>query len=107
MLLKASSDRIKAVGGRVEGHFDHRTYWSPVQTSKGIDTMRMFLGDEVSGPLVWLLAAAPVTFPEGETKPDFRQAQAHYHRSPTFRVAVGPQDRKFKFDQQVFVKKTI
>jgi len=101
MLLNAASDKAKPMAGVIEGDLASRALWSQARgtTSR---TLRIFLGDEVEGPLVWLMSVDPTEPAADGSDLEFRPAQAHYHRSPTFRVALGPQPRQFKFDQNIY-----
>lgn len=101
MLMSADSDRTKPDGGRIQGSFAERSEWSELQGGIG-QTLRLFLGHEEKGPLVWLFSVDPVDFPPHQKRIEFRPAQAHYHRSPTFRVALGSEPKQFKFDQDVY-----
>lgn len=102
MLYTAGSDQPKPSNGRIEGSYAHRTGWSPIKTAVEATSLRIYLGDEHDGPLVWAFFVGPLETTGNEPRPEFRPAQAHYHRSPTFRVALGSQPKQFKFDQDCY-----
>jgi len=69
--------------------------------------LRIFLGDPMSGPLVWLFNGAPLE-PEARAVREAHLSQPgagrHHHRTPTFRVAFGEQPRQMLLNNSWYGK---
>jgi hypothetical protein len=96
-MLQTSDEKIPSAG-RLEGSFADRSGWTQLPMAGYLWTLRIYLGDPESGPLIYAFSEDPVTFPEGAPKPEYFETRTHYHLSPTFRIALGPQPRHFKID---------
>jgi hypothetical protein len=88
--LLQTAERIERANGRIEGSFAAPEGWSVMPIDPGTRQLRIFLGDPLSGPLIWLFNGAPVATPHPPAP--------HLHRTPTFRIALGDQPRQMRLN---------
>ena len=88
-----SAENFPVRRGRIEGGFEDHRGWIPVPVEPTTLQARFYLGDPVSGPLVWLFFGHPADPAKAEPSPE-RPPPPHHHRTPTFRIALGEQPRQ-------------
>jgi hypothetical protein len=91
------AENLEPAGGEIAGSYDEHLGWTSMPVDPTTLQLRIFLGDPVSGPLVWLFNGAPLD-PEARAVREGHLRQPgvgrHLHRTPTFRIAVGEQPRQ-------------
>ena len=85
-----TAETSQRIDGRIEGSFDAHDGWTAMPVDPSTLQLRIFLGDPLSGPLIWLFNGAPV---ESQWPPS-----PHLHRTPTFRIALGKQQRQMSLN---------
>jgi hypothetical protein len=91
------AEPIEVVDGRIEGSYAAHEGWTAMPVDATTLQLRIFLGDPVSGPLVWLFKGAPLDPKARDTRLGYMRQPGlgrHLHRTPTFRVALGGQPQQ-------------
>jgi hypothetical protein len=98
-----SIEKLSPADGRIEGTYAAHDGWIPMPIDPTTVQARFFLGDPLSGPLVWLFHSAQAAAGTEEPRPE-KPPAPHLHRTPTFRIALGDQPRQMLLNNRWYGK---
>jgi hypothetical protein len=98
-MLEVADNFLKKVDGKIAGSINDVAGWPPLKGFEFLRVLNLNLGDPQSGSFIALLDWDRMEFPEGQPRPEHGDAPLHHHRSPSFRIALGPLDNQMYIDR--------